>query len=148
MPLIHDPRRRWRWATALAGALPFVVVMGFAPWSWRALTPVPSASVDPLTVAQPPTVPLDPHVFQTSLWRPFSDQPATTGATAAPVVVKLFAVVQRQGQLTAAITIGGIAGLQYLKPGEQRSPVQVVAVTSAGVDILVNGVPQHLAVGR
>ena len=83
-----------------------------------------------------------------NLWRPFSDAPPVVVPQAAPVTVKLFSVMRRDGVLVAALDLGGADGLVYAKPGDAVGQVQVLGVDAAGAEISLGGRKLRLEVGQ
>ncbi len=148
MWLIPDPRRRWRLAASGALFTPLLVAIIASPWAFCSRSPavLPSPAVGFAAVSRVVPV-LDPQAFQLALWRPFTDQPTVDVSTPAPKVT-LFAVMRRQGTLTAALDFGAEGGLRYMRVGETQGVTTVVAVDNHGVDITVKGVPMHLSVAQ
>lgn len=144
---IPDPRRRWAVVLALTcgGGLLLMVLTGWWAFQSRPSITLPLARII-VADATPATQPLDPTRWQVSLWRPFVDQPVGAAVNVAPITVKLFSVLHRNGVLTAAFDTGPGNPLLYAKAGETVGSIQVLAVDAAGVDVVVNGVKQHVVV--
>ena len=92
--------------------------------------------------------PLAPERWMVDLWRPLVDAPAVAVAAPPPPSVRLFSIMKRGGAHVAALDLGGSDGLAYVKAGESRGAITVVAIDAAGADIAINGQRQRLELAK
>ncbi|MEK7415631.1 MAG: hypothetical protein AAB263_20185 [Planctomycetota bacterium] len=146
-----DPHRRFQRQVALQAGACWILVVLAVLWMWRvptAVAPIVSAGPSAKIATGATATAINPAIWNINLWRPFTDEAPNTVASAAPMALKLFSIMQQGDGLTAAIDPGNNGGILYVKAGDVCNGFTVVRVEANGVVLRINGQEQRLGLGQ
>lgn len=129
-----DPRTLLQGQALIVGILMLLAIL--IGWFW-AFIPLSAPSPKPISLPSnlmtPETVTVvDPLMWDRPLW--YRLGPAIAAVPQA-VPIKLFTIMERDGQLVAVFNPGDATGLLYAKPGDVVKGVLVKSIRDHGVEI-------------